>query len=226
LTAALGLIGFGLLIWGVWPSRRLEQVLSASVTDGTRAGAPADAHGSQSGTPDRVQYRVTLEYPQWLRAGDSGLVRLHVVATHIPLAEDPADVLDVGQGQQSGMYHDSAGLPAIQARLELSDAAVSPAGDISAPWSPPQAASFLWTVQGMRGAAARGTAWTFLLRSVSLDLSGERSAISAQPLEIRTRTLLGITGPAARFSGAALLILGTVLGMPDLEHLLRRGFRR
>ena len=219
-AAALWFVAIGLLGWGLWPAGRETRTLNVDLSDSTPPAFLASAGPLFGGAADHARYSIALEYPQRLRVGDSDLVHLRIDPAlgpptgQLPSPSDgkPAPGPRGGEGASAAL--------AIQARLELSASTVTPAGDVTSPWSPNEGASFVWRIRSADGVPSRGTAWAFLIPIGSGRLAEERMAISAQPVAISTSTLLGVNGPAARGIGSVLLVLGAVLGLPGLDRLL------
>jgi len=223
-ATAFFLLGIGLLGWGVWPAPRSSKLVVVALADPQGFRPPPDAGASAAG--DEGEYTVALEYPRVIRRGDTELVHLRVTPAK-GLSDDGLTEQNEAVGEPTARTEDGVGQHvALQARLELSGADVAPDGDITASWSAENGTGFLWTIRGLPGRAARGTAWIFRLPVGSPDLAGDRMAVSAQPLEIGVATFLGLTGQAARVVGAILLVLATALGMPRLDEGLRRAMKR
>lgn len=215
------LLGIGLLAWGLWPARHSTQTLFVQLHDQAGSATPSGTAGSDSGAQVPSGYTLVLDYPRVIRVGDSQLVRLRISSSLNYLEGDlldrPVSATDESLPADGGSHETFA----VQARLELDDASVRPAGDITVPWTADHGANFTWTIKGTPGSNAGGTAWSFLLPIGSADLVQERHALAAQPLQVRQTTLFGLNGPASRVTGAVLVLVAAALEMPWLDRGLR-----
>ncbi len=200
------------------------RTLSIDLQSATESDDPDGAGTGFAGDQEHSRYAVTLDYPESPRLGDTELVHLQIHPIRRLPGEDASGAANALQKSRSGDDSDLA--VAIQARLELGGATVVPDGDITTPWALGEGASFLWTIRPADAVTLRGTAWAFLIPAASQALGGDRLALSAQPLEIHPRTIVGVSGPTARFTGSALMILGCILGVPWLDRIPKPGRRR
>ena len=169
-----------------------------------------------------AELAITVDYPQWLRVGDRELVRVRIDPAMSSPQGETSDIAGGGADPRSRSRNQEVEIRAIQARLEINGAVVSPEGDTTSPWSAHEPAVFTWTIRAAQEESARGTAWTFLVPVSSSDLAAERIALSAQPVKIAASAPLGVNGPAARLFGSILMVLGTILGLPGLDRTLTR----
>jgi hypothetical protein len=222
LGAALGMAGIGLLGWGLWPAERVTKALTVDLDPvrGTQYNAGNDALHLSS--PEPPQGTLILEYPGQVKAGDSALVRLRIVPKKIAFAGGLSEESEVMQAQPLPLDPGAALPLLIQTRLELVGATVSPEGDLTSPWSTEAGVGFAWAVGELTGASAQGTAWTFQIPAGSAVLTGDRMAISAQPVEMKNTSLLGVSGPAARASGTIATVFAAILSLPRADLWLRR----
>lgn len=103
---------------------------------------------------------------------------------------------------------------------------VVPSEKASQPLRPSQSVTFYWSVQSAEAGKFRGVVW-FYLRFVPLDGSPESErTISAQTIEIEVVSFMGLKAGPARLLGVAGAFLSSVLGVPFLEDVLRRLWKR
>jgi len=113
-----------------------------------------------------------------------------------------------------------------EARLDLAGAQISPPDLTSQTLLPGQTVQFFWSIRPDGVGLYRGTAWLFL-RFVD-KVSGEESrrAVSAQSVEIEVVNLFGLSGKLVRSAGAVGSVVGTVIGFPFFEDIVKYLFKR
>jgi hypothetical protein len=113
-----------------------------------------------------------------------------------------------------------------EAQFDIAGLQVAPPGRASQPLAQGQSVTFYWSIRPEGVGLYRGTIW-FYLKFVEI-VSGEESerAVSAQPVEIEAVNYLGLSVTLARSFGVVGSILGTVLGFPFLEDIVKFAFRR
>jgi hypothetical protein len=172
--------------------------------------------------------RLTLEFPPRIRAGDSDIIRLSLEMDDLgnltPTAviegnEIIGEVVEIPNLYQTHTVF-------VEARLDLAGVEVTPAETTSSTLLPGQTATFYWSVSPREAGTFRGTVWLHL-RFVD-KVSGEESRrpISAQTIEIQGTNILGFSGNFARTAGLIGSIVGTVIGFPFLEDILKFFWRR
>jgi hypothetical protein len=92
---------------------------------------------------------------------------------------------------------------------------------ISTPISQGQTAVFYWSVRPNDVGMYRGTIWLYL-RFVD-KVSGEESqkTVSAQIVELEAVNFLGLSANLARSTGVVGSIVGTILGFPFFEDIVK-----
>jgi hypothetical protein len=198
LAASLILIAASLVLlaWGFWPEGRTVQVLRL---DG----------------PDALPVRaLRLEYPERVRLRDRALVRL----TFEVEPEDGAP-----QPTAEGSDHSTAEAVHLiaEARLEVPNAVVRPPDSTLAALVQGRPPEFYWNVVFSAPGEHPGTAWSFLTIREGSSADSSRMALGAQSAKMRSITLLGMGGEAARIVGGLSLIGGIVLGLPFVESAAR-----
>lgn len=171
---------------------------------------------------------LTLEFPPRMRAGDSQIVRLTLEVDDrgniIPTAEVEGNVV-TGEVIEIPNLYESHHVVA-EARFDMAGMEVRPSELISAPISQGQTAIFYWSIRPAETGIYRGTVWLYL-RFVDRS-SGEesRKAISVQIVEIQAVNLLGVSANLARATGMLGSVIGTILGFPFFEDILKLLFRK
>ena len=167
--------------------------------------------------------RLTLEFPPTIRAGDSDIVRLTLEVDdlgHItPTAQFEGNVVTGEVIQFPDLYESHYVI--AESRFDIAGVEIRPADLINVPLAKGQTATFIWSVRPPDVGAYRGTIWLYL-RFVD-KLSGEESrvTVSAQIVEIEAVNLVGLSGSAARTAGFIGSIVGTVIGFPFLEDIIK-----
>jgi hypothetical protein len=180
------------LLWG----SRLPQLVSSQVdlSDALYAAAQVGAPGSQ------LPASMIISWPGRLPVGKEGFIwaRLEVKNT----SNDKAD----------SIANEYLVKPLLEARLELPGARFEPVGAVKMGYlagSPPR---FSWQVRVNETGVLKGTIWIHLIDPPDeTGHSGERRLLLAQPIEIRTVTLLGIDAYLAQVLGAMGIVIGAAL---------------
>lgn len=172
--------------------------------------------------------RLTLEFPPRIRAGDSDVVRLTLDVDELgnitPTAIVGGDVVTGEVIEIPNLYETHHVI--AEARLDLAGAQISPPDLTSQTLLPGQTVQFFWSIRPDGVGLYRGTAWLFL-RFVD-KVSGEESrrAVSAQSVEIEVVNLFGLSGKLVRSAGAVGSVVGTVIGFPFFEDIVKYLFKR
>jgi len=108
-----------------------------------------------------------------------------------------------------------------ETRFDIAGMEIRPVDLVSEPLSPGASVTFYWSIRPPDAGVYHGTIWLHL-RFVEKS-SGEesRKAVSAQIVEIEAVNLLGLSGNLARTTGVVGSIVGTVIGFPFLEDILK-----
>lgn len=167
---------------------------------------------------------LTFEYPPELRKGDSTRIRLTLEVDDrgniIPTAEIEGNVV-TGEIVEIPNLYDTH-LVIAEAQLYLAGMEVQPPGIISENMLPGQSVTFYWIVRPEDAGDYEGMAWLHL-RLVPRDGGEEtRIPISVQFLEIEVKSLFGfMSGSAARGVGALGSVVGSILGFPFVDDLIK-----
>lgn len=181
---------------------------------------------AQPALPER-RY-LTLEFPPRIRAGDSDIIRLTLEVDDqgniVPTAEIEGNVV-TGEVIEIPNLYETHHVVA-EARFDIAGIDIRPTELISEPISQGQTAVFYWSVRPEDVGIYRGTIWLYL-RFVDKS-SGEESQkmVSAQMVEIEAVNFLGMSVNVARSTGVIGSIIGTVLGFPFFEDILKFVLRK
>lgn len=187
---------------------------------------PSDPAQGRPALPERR--RVTLEFPPRMRAGDSEIVRLTLEVDDLgnitPTAEIEGNVI-IGETIEIPNLYDTHHVIA-EARFDLAGMQVAPPDLAGQTLTQGQSVTFYWSIRPDEPGFYRGTIWLYL-RFVDRENGEEsRKAVSAQLVEIEAVNLLGLSGSLARMTGIVGSVIGTVIGFPFFEDILRFLLRR
>jgi hypothetical protein len=113
-----------------------------------------------------------------------------------------------------------------EARFDIAGMEVRPAELVSEALSPGNAVTFRWSVRPPDVGLYRGTIWLYL-RFVDKQTGEEsRKTVSAQLVDIEAVNFLGLSGTFARTTGVIGSVVGTIIGFPFFEDILKFLFRR
>ncbi len=176
---------------------------------------------AQPAIPERR--RLTVEFPPQIRAGDSDLVRLTLEVDDLgnltPTAEIGGNVVN-GQVVEIPNLYESHHVIA-EARFDLAGMDVRPADLVSEALAPGNSVTFRWSIRPADVGVYRGTVWLYL-RFVDKQTGEEsRKTVSAQLVEIEAVNFLGLSGNWARTTGIIGSVVGTVIGFPFLEEIVK-----
>ncbi|HLO16895.1 MAG TPA: hypothetical protein VK206_18820, partial [Anaerolineales bacterium] len=172
--------------------------------------------------------RLTLEFPPQIRAGDSDVIRLTLEVDDLgnitPTARIGGNTV-TGQVVEIPNLYESHHVIA-EARFDIAGLEVRPTELVSEPLTQGTSATFYWSVRPQEAGVYRGTIW-FYLRFVNKQ-SGEESrrTVSAQIVEIKAVNFLGLSANFARTTGVLGSVLGTIIGFPFLEDIVKFFFKR
>ena len=176
---------------------------------------------AQPAIPERR--RLTLEFPPQIRAGDSDLVRLTLEVDDLgnltPTAQIGGNVI-AGEVVEIPNLYESHHVIA-EARFDLAGMEVRPAELVSEPLAPGNSVTFRWSIRPPDVGVYRGTIWLYL-RFVDKQ-TGEESqkTVSAQLVEIEAVNFLGLSGEFARTTGIIGSVVGTIIGFPFFEDIIK-----
>lgn len=167
--------------------------------------------------------RLTLEFPTEIRAGDSDLVRLTLEVDDLgnltPTAEIGGNVVTGEVVEIPNLYETHQVI--VESRFDIAGLEVRPPELVSEALTPGGSVTFRWSVHPQETGLYRGTIWLYL-RFVDKQ-SGEesRKTVSAQLVEIEAVNFLGFSGGFARTTGVIGSVVGTIIGFPFFEDILK-----
>lgn len=173
--------------------------------------------------------RLTLEFPPVMRTGDSIRIRLQLEVDEqgnvTPTAVVEGNVVRGEVVEIPNLYETHNVI--AEARLDMAGMQVQPPGMISEPLSQGQAVTFYWSVRPEGSGKYEGTAWLHLRFVPKGGGEHSRIPVSVQFLEIEARSFLGfLNGGAARGIGAVGSVIGSVLGYPFVDDLVKWLWRK
>jgi len=185
-------------------------------------GGPIEASQPVPAIPE--YRRLTLEFPPVMRTGDSIRIRMQLEV------DDQGNITPTAIVEGNVVTGEVVEIPNLyethyvtaEARLDMAGMEVQPPGLISEPLNPGQSVTFYWSVRPQESGKYEGTAWLHL-RFKPKDGGAESSMpISIQFLTIEARSFMGLfSGGMARGVGAVGSILGSVLGFPFVDDLVK-----
>jgi hypothetical protein len=202
----------------------LPEPTESSAPEATPSAVPALT--AQPAMPERR--RLTLEFPPEIRAGDSDVVRLTLEVDDLGNITPTAEI---GGHEVTGQVIEIPNVyethrVIVEARFDIAGMEISPSGLVSQPLTQGISATFRWSIRPRDVGDYRGTIW-LSLRFVDKS-SGEESqkTVSAQIVDIQAVNFLGLSGAFARTTGVVGSVVGTILGLPFLEEILKFFFKR
>ena len=108
-----------------------------------------------------------------------------------------------------------------ESRFDIAGVEIQPSDLINVPLEKGQTATFRWSIRPSDVGVYRGTIWLYLRFVDKLNGQESRLTVSAQIVEIEAVNLVGLSGSAARTAGFIGSIVGTVIGFPFLEDIIK-----
>ncbi len=209
------------------PATSSEQPGAAAPTASSSDTSPTEIPETpQPAMPER-RY-LTLEFPPKVRAGDSDVVRLTLEV------DDKGNIVptaDVAGNKIKGQVVEIPNLYAThhviaEARFDIAGVEVKPSELISEPLTQGTSATFYWSIRPTDVGKYRGTIWLYL-RFVDKSTGEEsRNTVSAQIVDIEATNFLGLSANLARSTGVVGSVLGTIIGFPFLEDVVKFFFKK
>ena len=171
---------------------------------------------------------LKLEFPPRIRAGDSDIIRLTLEVDDqgnvVPTAEVEGNVVSGEVIEIPNLYETHHVI--AEARFDIAGMEVRPSELISEPISEGQTAIFFWSVRPDDVGVYRGTIWLYL-RFVEKSSGGEsQKTVSVQTVEIESVNFLGLSANLARSTGVVGSLVGTILGLPFFEDIVKLLLRK
>jgi hypothetical protein len=181
---------------------------------------------AQPAIPERR--RLTVEFPPQIRAGDSDLVRLTLEVDELgnltPTAEIAGNQIEGEVVEIPNVYETHHVI--AEARFDIAGMEVRPAELVSEALAPGNAVTFRWSVRPPDVGFYRGTIWLYLRFVDKQSAEESRKTISAQLVEIEAANFLGFSGKVARTTGVVGSVVGTIIGFPFFEDIVKFIFKR
>jgi hypothetical protein len=171
---------------------------------------------------------LKLEFPPRIRVGDSDIIRLTLEVDDkgniVPTAEVEGNTVTGGVIEIPNLYETHHVI--AEARFDVAGLEIRPTELISMPISQGQTAVFYWSIRAVEVGTYRGTIWLYL-RFVD-KASGEETTktVSAQIVEVNAVNFLGLPVNLARSTGVVGSIIGTIIGFPFFEDIVKFFFRK
>ena len=180
----------------------------------------------QPALPERR--RLTLEFPPQIRLGDADLIRLTLEVDDLgnltPTAQIGGNVVSGEVVEISNLYESHQVI--AEARFDLAGMEIRPAELVSEALSPGNSVTFQWSVRPPDVGFYRGTIWLYLRFVEKQSRAESRKTVSAQIVEIEAVNLLGLSGEFARTAGVIGSVVGTILGFPFFEDIIKVVWKR
>ena len=203
------LVSLIVLTWGVRSVTYRTQTVPVTLAELSSPAGNRQLPGFGT-NPNQIVGRLFLEWPESLRLGDAGEVRLSF-NPEIPVgAQAPQPETSGGANQ------------VLQSRLELAGIAYTPTGEISQALSMAHPVIFLWNLRARQMGDFSGTTWLHLSEiSANGSQTGNTGksmpkVLSAQQIDVPVNTFWGLSGIQARILGGVGLAVGAVLGLGSL----------
>jgi len=213
------------------PSQSVQSNKPVPVADTPGAEAFPLIVGTPTAAPNPVipeKRRLTLEFPPHIRVGDSDVIRLTLEVDTLgnltPTAEVQGNLIQ-GKIVEIPNVYDTHNVFA-EARLDIAGLHIQPPDVQSESLLQGQPVTFFWSVQPTSPGTFRGTAWFYLRYADKISGAESRQTISAQPVQIDADNLFGFSGNSVRIAGGIGSVIGTVLGLPFADDVLKWLFNR
>jgi len=171
---------------------------------------------------------LKLEFPPKIRVDDSDIIRLTLEV------DDQGNIVPTAEVEGNTVTGEVIEIPNVyethhiiaEARFDVAGLDIRPTELISMPISQGQAAVFYWSIRATEVGTYRGTIWLYL-RFVD-KTSGEENqkTVSAQIVEIDAVNFLGLPVNIARSTGVVGSVIGTIIGFPFFEDIVKFFLRK
>jgi len=193
-----------LLVWGFWPVSRMSRQVNLP--------------NSLFSQVDQSAFSITIyvSWPAWMQVGSDAEI----------LVQFQSNETAGNRGSRPEAFNRNGW--SIEARLEMPEVAVSPAGAVQHSVSSRAILPFSWQIRPSRGGLQQGTIWFHLINTEAASgQTDSRYLVAAQPVDIWAATFLGINAYWAQVLGVLVLVIGVVLSVDILIVLFKkwRGLR-
>lgn len=188
---SLFLISVLLLVWGLRGVSydSITVVLGQNDLDSSESASPKLSAEQPAG-------RILLEWPQRLRPGDAGEVRLTFYPEPLPQGVRDLDRI-------------------LQSRLELAGITQTPTGEISQLLTLEHPVAFLWNLRSNQMGNYPGDVWLYVRQYSQNEAQKQRKVVLSHHFDFPVSGLLGLSGLQARILGSVGLVVGIVLGLGE-----------
>ena len=168
--------------------------------------------------------RLTLEFPPVMRTGDSMRIRLQLEV------DDKGNIVPTAIVEDNVVTSEAVEIPDLydthfvvaEAQLDMAGMEVQPSGIISEPLNRGQSVTFYWSVRPENSGKYEGTVLLHLRLTPKEDGAESRIPVRVLFLDIEAKSFLGfMSGGMARGVGALGSILGSVLGFPFVDDVVK-----
>ena len=181
---------------------------------------------SQPAIPERRL--LTVEFPPQIRAGDSDRVRLTLEVDAqgnlTPTAIVDGNVIEGEVIEIPNLYETHHVV--VEAKFDIAGVEVSPPGLSSQTLGQGQTVTFFWSVRPAEVGVYRGTIWLYLRFRDKVSGEESQKTVTAQGVDIEALNLIGLPVNVARTLGVAGSVVGTLVGLPFFEDIVRYLFAR
>ncbi|MBN1305707.1 MAG: hypothetical protein JXA13_14815 [Anaerolineales bacterium] len=171
---------------------------------------------------------LTLEWPPRIKVGAGDRIRLSLEI------DDSGGIVPTAEVEGRQVSGKVVEIPDVyethqvtaQARLDMAGMPLEPTGMQSEALLPGQPVTFYWSLRPTESGLYQGTIWVYLLFVLKDGDEEARKTISAQLVEVEAVTFMGLTTGPAGVLGAAGTVLGTILGIPFMDDVLKWFWKR
>jgi hypothetical protein len=210
------------LVWGFWdfsPVSRSIPILPINMqlttSEALKTDQPSLASALSQAPAIPEDRWLSLEWPSTIRVGDSNVIRMSLEMSEAEKITPTAQV----EGRE--IHGETARFPNLyathnviaEARLDISGLQVAPAYEIVETLRPGKAVRFYWSIRSYGLGTFQGTVWLHLHFISTKGEIESQLPITAQRIEIRSVSFLGLGGFNARLLGSMGTLAGSVLGL-------------
>jgi hypothetical protein len=202
---------------------------SSQATQAPRPTAPVVRTPLPTAAPALPEKRlVSVEYPKTLRPGDGDIIKLSIELDDrglvTPTAEIAGHQLKSSSVEIPNLYETHQII--AEARLDLAGIEVHPEESFTTAMLPGKPVVFYWSITAPDSGVFRGTLWLYLNLIPNNGEKPIRLTLLAQRIDVEATSLLGMSGSSARWIGAGGSALSFVFGIPFLETVISRTWKR
>lgn len=211
--------------WGLWPMGRVSRTTPALPVELGSAELEVPAgRGAEAGEVLAEPRWIGVEWPRLARLGDAQVIRLTlgVGGDERPEASQQLSAGPAGGPAAALVDLSSRHNVLAEARLEMADAVLMPAGNVLEPMPASMPLVFEWQVRPAGSGALDGVVWVHLRYVPRQEGAEIRRVLSTQRITIQVVDLLGLDGFSARLLGGVGSLLGAALILGAAVARLRK----